>query len=92
MHIRQWNCIWTIKEWAGRRIGTLPFKCLNIGLNIGLDIEQKRTKERDISKRKFDISKYLFIILLIEQFIYGKIVTMRSRIGEIYDKSYIDGD
>lgn len=25
MHIRQWNCIWTIKEWAGRRIGTLPF-------------------------------------------------------------------
>ena len=54
--------------------------------------EQKRTKERDISKRKFDISKYLFIILLIEQFIYGKIVTMRSRIGEIYDKSYIDGD
>ena len=36
---------------------TLPFKCLNIGLNIGLDIEQKRTKERDISKRKFDISK-----------------------------------
>lgn len=51
-----------------------------------------RTKERDISKRKFDISKYLFIILLIEQFIYGKIVTMRSRIGEIYDKSYIDGD
>ena len=67
---------------------TLLFKCLN----IGLDIEQKRTKERDISKRKFDISKYLFIILLIEQFIYGKIVTMRSRIGEIYDKSYIDGD
>ncbi len=51
-----------------------------------------RTKERDISKRKFDISKYLFIILLIEQFIYGKIVTMTSRIGEIYDKSYIDGD
>ena len=71
---------------------TLPFKCLDIGLDIGLDIEQKRTKERDISKRKFDISKYLFIILLIEQFIYGKIVTMRSRIGEIYDKSYIDGD
>ena len=67
---------------------TLPFKCLD----IGLDIEQKRTKEQDISKRKFDISKYLFIILLIEQFIYGKIVTMRSRIGEIYDKSYIDGD
>lgn len=67
---------------------TLPFKCLN----IGLDIKQKRTKERDISKIKFDISKYLFIILLIEQFIYGKIVTMRSRIGEIYDKSYIDGD
>ena len=51
-----------------------------------------RTKEPDISKRKFDISKYLFIILLIEQFIYGKIVTMRSRIDEIYDKSYIDGD
>ena len=49
-------------------------------------------KYRDISKRKFDISKYLFIILLIEQFIYGKIVTMRSRISEIYDKSYIDGD
>lgn len=67
---------------------TLPFKCLN----IGLDIKQKRTKERDMSKIKFDISKYLFIILLIEQFIYGKIVTMRSRIGEIYDKSYIDGD
>lgn len=67
---------------------TLPFKCLNIGLGI----KQKRTKERDISKIKFDISKYLFIILLIEQFIYGKIVTMRSRIGEIYDKSYIDGD
>ena len=67
---------------------TLPFKCLN----IGLDIKQKRTKERDISKIKFDISKYLFIILLIEQFIYGKIVTMRSRIVEIYDKSYIDGD
>lgn len=63
---------------------TLPFKCL--------DIEQKRTKKRDISKIKFDISKYLFIILLIEQFIYGKIVTMRSRIGKIYDKSYIDGD
>ena len=63
---------------------TLPFKCL--------DMEQKRTKERDILKRKFDISKHLFIILLIEQFIYGKIVTMRSRIGEIYDKSYIDGD
>ena len=63
---------------------TLPFKCL--------DIEQKRTKERDISKRKFDISKYLFIILLIEQCIYGKIVAMRSRIGKIYDKSYIDGD
>lgn len=67
---------------------TLLFKCLN----IGLDIEQKRTKERDISKRKFDISKYLFIILLIEQCIYGKIVTMRSRIGKIYDKNYIDGD
>lgn len=63
---------------------TLHFKCL--------DIEQKRTKEQDMLKRKFDISKYLFIILLIEQFIYGKIVTMRSRIGEIYDKSYIDGD
>ena len=63
---------------------TLPFKCL--------DMEQKRTKERDISKRKFDISKHLFIILLIEQFIYGKIITMRSRIGKIYDKSYIDGD
>lgn len=63
---------------------TLPFKCL--------DMEQKRTKERDILKRKFDISKHLFIILLIEQFIYGKIVTMRSRIGKIYDKSYIDGD
>lgn len=64
--------------------GTLPFKCL--------DMEQKRTKERDILKRKFDISKHLFIILLIEQFIYGKIITMRSRIGKIYDKSYIDGD
>ena len=51
-----------------------------------------RTKEQDMLKRKFDISKYLFIILLIEQFIYGKIVTMTSRIGEIYDKSYIDGD
>lgn len=63
---------------------TLPFKCL--------DMEQKRTKERDILKRKFDISKHLFIILLIEQFIYCKIVTMRSRIGKIYDKSYIDGD
>lgn len=63
---------------------TLPFKCL--------DMEQKRTKERDILKRKFDISKHLFIISLIEQFIYGKIVTMRSRIGKIYDKSYIDGD
>lgn len=63
---------------------TLPFKCL--------DMEQKRTKERDILKRKFDISKHLFIILLIEQFIYGKIITMRSRIGKIYDKSYIDGD
>lgn len=53
---------------------------------------EHRTKEQDISKIKFDISKYLFIILLIEQFIYGKIVTIRSRIGEIYDKSYIDGD
>ena len=63
---------------------TLLFKCF--------DIEQKRTKKQDISKRKFDISKYLFIISLIEQFIYGKIVTMTSRIGEIYDKSYIDGD
>ena len=63
---------------------TLPFKCL--------DMEQKRTKERDILKRKFDISKHLFIILLIEQFIYGKIITIRSRIGKIYDKSYIDGD
>ena len=51
-----------------------------------------RTKEQDMLKRKFDISKYLFIILLIEQFIYGKIDTMRSRIGGIYDKSYIDGD
>ena len=29
---------------------------------------------------------------LIEQCIYGKIVTMRSRIGTIYDKSYINGD
>ena len=67
---------------------TLPFKCLN----IGLDIKQKRTKERDMSKIKFDISKYLFIILLIEQFIYGKIVTIRIRIDKIYDKSYIDGD
>ena len=67
---------------------TLPFK----GLVIGWVIEQKRTKEQDMLKRKFDISKYLFIILLIEQFIYGKIVSMRSRIGEIYDKSYIYGD
>lgn len=62
---------------------TLPFKSYKFGY---------RTKERDISKRKFDISKYLFIILLIEQCIYGKIVTMRSRIDKIYDKSYIDGD
>ena len=38
------------------------------------------------------MSKYLFMISLIEQCIYGKITTMRSRIGEIYDKSYIDGD
>ena len=63
---------------------TLPFKCL--------DIEQKRTKEHDMLKRKFDISKYSFMFWLIEQCIYGKIVTMRSRIGTIYDKSYINGD
>mgnify|MGYP007135876775 CR=1 FL=1 len=35
-----------------------------------------RTKERDISKIKFDITKHLFIILLILCIIYGKMVIM----------------
>ena len=52
-----------------------------------IDIEQKPHR-----KRKFDMSKHLFIILLMEQCMYGKIITIRSRIGEIYDKSYIDGN